>query len=328
MKKLIMLAILSLSLFAQENQLKNFSNQNKVNNKINEQTKLKNIAEIQHTDSHILTGIGIVAGLTDKGDSLKGKEILNHTLNKIGINEIDLSKIESKNMALVSVTIKINGNMIKGTNHNVYIASMLNAKDLTNGILLKTEFKDKEGTILATASGPIIINDKSKGTGYILNGATIHENQNSTNKNYNIILKKQDYSLADLISNKLTKNNIKNNIKSGNIIEIEVNEIALLSKIETLEIETTPKILINEQKKIIIASTNAEIGPLILSIEKSEENLFSNKTNEKIKIEIQKIKLNEFISNNSDKLSNQELIKIIKRADKIHKLYGELILEE
>ncbi|BDU62546.1 flagellar P-ring protein [Candidatus Borrelia fainii] len=331
MKLLIMLTILNLKIvlnsFAEENQpLKNFTNENSNINQISEQIKLKNIAEIKSTDSYTLTGIGIVAGLVDKGDSLKGKEILNKALNKIGINEIDLTNIGSKNIALVSTTVKINGNMIKGANHNVYIASMLDSKDLTNGILLRTELKDKEGKVVATASGPIITNEKSKGTGYILNGATIHENKNYTN--YNIILKKKDYVLADSISKKLTNKNIKNNIKSGNIIEIEINEIGLLGEIEEIEIKTMPKVLISEQNKIIIASTNAEIGPLIFSIEKNGENLFSNRSNEKIKIEIQKMKLNEFISENSNTLNNEELIKVIKAAKKINKLHGELILEE
>ncbi|AHH09152.1 Flagellar P-ring protein flgI [Borrelia parkeri SLO] len=331
MKLLIMLAILNLKIvlssFAQENQpLKNFANENSTINQISEQIKLKNIAEIKSTGSYTLTGIGIVAGLSDKGDSLQRKEILNKALNKIGINEIDLTNIGSKNIALVSTTVKINGNMIKGTNHNVYIASMLDSKDLTNGILLRTELKDKEGKVLATASGPIIINEKSKGTGYILKGATIHENKNYTN--YNIILKKEDYVLADSISKKLTSKNIKNNIKSGNIIEIEINEIGLLGEIEKIEVKTMPKVLINEQNKIIIASTNAEIGPLIFLIERNGENLFSNRSNEKIKIEIQKMKLNEFISKNSNTLSNEELIKVIKAAKKINKLHGELILEE
>ncbi|UPA18225.1 flagellar basal body P-ring protein FlgI [Borrelia sp. MN22-0132] len=331
MKLLTMLTILNLKIvlssFAQENQpLKNLVNENNNINQISEQTKLKNIAEMKSTGSYTLTGIGIVAGLADKGDSLKGKEILNKALNKIGINEIDLTNIGSKNIALVSTTVKINGNMVKGTNHNVYIASMLDSKDLTNGILLRTELKDKEGKVLATASGPIITNAKSKGTGYILNGATIHEDKNYTN--YNIILKKEDYVLADSISKKLTSKNIKNNIKSGNIIEIEINEIGLLGEIEEIEIKTMPKVLISEQNKIIIASTNAEIGPLIFSIERNGENLFSNRSNEKIKIEIQKMKLNEFISKNSNTLSNEELIKVIKAAKKINKLHGELILGE
>ncbi|WP_330730144.1 flagellar basal body P-ring protein FlgI [Borrelia turicatae] len=331
MKLLIMLTILNLKIvlssFAQENQpLKNFANENSTINQISEQIKLKNIAEIKSTGSYTLTGIGIVAGLADKGDSLKRKDILNKALNKIGINEIDLTNIGSKNIALVSTTVKINGNIIKGVNHNVYIASMLDSKDLTNGILLRTELKDKEGKVLATASGPIITNEKSKGTGYILNGATIHENKNYTN--YNIILKKEDYILADSISKKLTSKNIKNNIKSGNIIEIEINEIGLLGEIEEIEIKTMPKVLISEQNKIIIASTNAEIGPLIFLIERNGENLFSNRSNEKIKIEIQKMKVNEFISKHSNMLSNEELIKVIKAAKKINKLHGELILEE
>ncbi|QFP41608.1 flagellar biosynthesis protein FlgA [Borrelia miyamotoi] len=331
MKTLIIIAILSLktviSSFTQENQPpKNFIKDNNIINRISEQMKIKDLAEIQSNDSHMLTGIGIVAGLTDKGDSSKGKEILNQALKEIGINEIDLTKIESKNIALVSATMKINGNMIKGTNHNVYIASMLDSKDLTNGILLRTELKNKEGKVIATASGPISTNSKSKGTGYILNGATIHENKDYTN--YNIILKKEDHTLADSISKKLTSKKIKNSIKSGKIIEIEIQETELLSEIEKIEIETMPKVLISEKNKLIIASKNAEIGPLILAIERYEKNSFSNKKNEKVKIEIQKMKISEFILKNSDSLNNEEIIKIIKASKKINKLNGELILEE
>ncbi|ASQ29500.1 flagellar biosynthesis protein FlgA [Borrelia miyamotoi] len=331
MKTLIIIAILSLktviSSFTQEHQPpKNFIKDNNIINQISEQIKIKDLAEIQSNDSHTLTGIGIVAGLTDKGDSSKGKEILNQALKEIGINEIDLTKIESKNIALVSATIKINGNMIKGTNQNVYIASMLDSKDLTNGILLRTELRNKEGKVIATASGPISTNSKSKGTGYILNGATIHENKDYIN--YNIILKKEDHTLADSISKKLTSKKIKNSIKSGKIIEIEIKKNELLSEIEKIEIETMPKVLISEKNKLIIASKNAEIGPLILSFERYEKNSFSNKKNEKVKIEIQKMKISEFILKNSDSLSNEELIKIIKASKKINKLNGELILEE
>ncbi|AHH04626.1 Flagellar P-ring protein flgI [Borrelia miyamotoi FR64b] len=40
------------------------------------------------------------------------------------------------------------------------------------------------------------------------------------------------------------------------------------------------------------------------------------------------MKISEFILKNSDSLSNEELIKIIKASKKINKLNGELILEE
>ena len=52
--------------------------------------------------------------------------------------------------------------MIKETNRNVHVASILDSKDLTNGILLSTELKDKEGKIIATASGPITTHEKIK----------------------------------------------------------------------------------------------------------------------------------------------------------------------
>ena len=332
MKILMIIATLSLntiaSSFAQENQNppSNLANTNDISNLIIEEIKLKDISKIRPNDSNILTGIGIVAELIDKGDSSKEKEILNQALNTIDINNIDLTKIESKNIVLVSVTTKTNGNIIKGTNQNICIASILDSKDLTNGILLQTELRNKEGKILATESGPISTNSKSKGTGYILNGTTIYDNQEY--KNYNIILEKEDYTLINSISKKLTSKKIENNIKSGKIIEIEIQKIKLLSEIEEMAIENIPKVSINEQNKLIIASKNVEIGPLIFSIERDKENLFSNKKNEQIKIDIQKMTISGFILKNSDTLNNEELIKIIKVAKKINKLNGELILEE
>ncbi|AYE36619.1 flagellar biosynthesis protein FlgA [Borrelia turcica IST7] len=332
MVKLIVFIILSLSTvfssFSQENQpVKDLPNVNNILKQPSETIKLKELAEIQPTNSSVLTGIGIVAGLTGKGDSLKkGKEILSKLFTQTGTNEIeiDVANIESKNIALVSVALKINGNMIKGTNLNVHVASILDSKDLTNGILLSTELKDNAGKVIATAAGPITTHEKSKGSGYILKGATVHENKDYSQ--YNIILKKTDYTIADAISKKLRQKNIKNNIKSGDIIEIEIEEIGLLSEIEQIEIETTPKILINETNKIILASKDAEIGPLVLLIERNDN--LDNKNSHKVKVEIQKMNLNEFISKNSETLTSEELITIIKKSKKINKLNGELILEE
>ncbi|UER67915.1 flagellar basal body P-ring protein FlgI [Borrelia sp. BU AG58] len=291
--------------------------------------RLKEIAKIQPAHSSVLTGVGIVAGLTGKGDTLKrGKEGLVKILAQIGIKEeeIDLDDIRSRNIALVNVTLRISGNMAQGTNQSVYVASVLDSKDLTDGILLRTELKDKEGRVIAIAAGPITTHEKSRGAGFVAKGATVYESRNYSQ--YNIILKKESYTLVNEISEKLKQKDIKNNIRSGDIIEIETEEVRLLSEIEQIEIENSPVVLINETNKVIMAGENAKIGPLMFLVERSNDNSFNSKNNEKLKIEIQKMNLNEFISKNSDSLTIEELITIIKKSKKINKLHGELILEE
>ncbi|UGQ17547.1 flagellar basal body P-ring protein FlgI [Borrelia sp. RT1S] len=333
MMKLVVFVILSLRTilisFSQEDQPLQGVSRDSVSGQSGEKIRLKELAKIQPTNSSVLSGIGIVAGLTGKGDTLKkDKEALSKMLTQIGMkgDEIDVNNMGSKNIALVHVTFRLNGNMIKGSNQDVYVASVLDSKDLTNGILLRTELKDKDGKLIAIASGPITTNEKSRGTGHVVKGATIHESRDYSR--YNIMLNKEDYTLADEISKKLNQKGVKNNIKSGVIIEIETEKVGLLSEIEQIEIETSPIVLINETDKIIMASKNAEIGPLVLLIERNENSSFGNKSNEKVKVEIQKMSLSEFISKNADELTNDELITIIKKSKKINKLNGELILEE
>ncbi|QFI14861.1 flagellar basal body P-ring protein FlgI [Borrelia sp. CA_690] len=293
---------------------------------LSESVKLKEIANIYSTNTTFLTGIGIVAGLAGKGDSPKQKNLLSKILEENNaINEINSNNIESKNIALVNVSLQVTGNTIKGSKHKAYLASILDAKDLTNGILLKTNLKNKEGKIIAIASGIIQTNNKLKGYEYTLDGIIINDNQN-INYSYNIILKKGNYTLVNKIHKILTSKKINNKIKSDNTIEIEVKKLSLLEEIENIKIETNPKILIDKKNGIILASENAEIGTFTFSIEKDDQNILSN--NNKKTIQVNSMKLNEFILKNSNNLSNKELIQIIQAAQKINKLNGELILEE
>nr|WP_267508250.1 flagellar basal body P-ring protein FlgI [Borreliella bavariensis] len=295
------------------------------NYKLSESVKLKEIANICPTNTNFLTGIGIVVGLSGKGDSLKQKDLINKILKENNtIDEISPNSIESKNIALVSVSLQVKGNAIKGSKHKACIASILDSKDLTNGILLKTNLKNKEGEIIAIASGIIKTNGKLKGSEYTLDSIIINENQNAS-YSYNIILEKGNYTLINRIHKILTSKKINNKIKSDSIIEIEAKNMSLLEEIENIKIETNPKVLIDKKNGIILASENAKIGTFTFSIEKDDQTILSSKT--KTTIQVNSMKLNEFILKNSNNLSNKELIQIIQAAKKINKLDGELILE-
>ncbi|WP_301409832.1 flagellar basal body P-ring protein FlgI [Borreliella tanukii] len=327
-KLMLMLIAFATSLLAQTNKASTgpISKQS-FNNNLSESVKLKEIANICPTSTNFLTGTGIVVGLAGKGDSPKQKDLINKILEKNNtiIDEISPNNIESKNIALVNVSLQINGNIIKGSKHKAYIASILDSKDLTNGILLKTNLKNKEGEIIAIASGIIKTNNKLKESEYTLDSVIINENQN-INYSYNIILKKGNYTLINKIHKILTSKKINNKIKSDSTIEIEAKNMGLLEEIENIQIETNPKILIDKKNGIILASENATIGTFTFSIEKDNQNILNS--NNKTTIQVSSMKLNEFILKNSNNLSNKELIQIIQAAQKINKLNGELILEE
>lgn len=324
---LMLIAFATTNLFAQANKASTEPKaEQSLNDRLSESVKLKEIANICPTSTNFLTGIGIVVGLAGKGDSLKQKDLINKILEENNtISEISPNSIESKNIALVSVSLQVKGNTIKGSKHKACIASILDSKDLTNGILLKTNLKNKEGEIIAIASGIIKTNGKLKGSEYTLDIIIINENQNAS-YSYNIILEKGNYTLINRIHKILTSKKINNKIKSDSIIEIEVKNMSLLEEIENIKIETNPKVLIDKKNGIILASENAKIGTFTFSIEKDDQTILSSKN--KTTIQVNSMKLNEFILKNSNNLSNKELIQIIQAAKKINKLDGELILEE
>lgn len=324
---LMLIAFATTNLFAQANKASTEPKaEQSLDDKLSESVKLKEIANICPTSTNFLTGIGIVVGLAGKGDSLKQKDLINKILKENNtIGEISPNSIESKNIALVSVSLQVKGNTIKGSKHKACIASILDSKDLTNGILLKTNLKNKEGEIIAIASGIIKTNGKLKGSEYTLDIIIINENQNAS-YSYNIILEKGNYTLINRIHKILTSKKINNKIKSDSIIEIEAKNMRLLEEIENIKIETNPKVLIDKKNGIILASENAKIGTFTFSIEKDDQTILSSKN--KTTIQVNSMKLNEFILKNSNNLSNKELIQIIQAAKKINKLDGELILEE
>lgn len=324
---LMLIAFTTTNLLAQTNKVStDLKAEQSFNDKLSESVKLKEIANICPANTNFLTGIGIVVGLAGKGDSLKQKDLISKILKENNtIDEISPNSIESKNIALVSVSLQVKGNAIKGSKHKACIASILDSKDLTNGILLKTNLKNKEGEIIAIASGIIKTNGKLKRSEYTLDSIIINENQNAS-YSYNIILEKGNYTLINRIHKILTYKKINNKIKSDSIIEIEAKNMSLLEEIENIKIETNPKVLIDKKNGIILASENAKIGTFTFSIEKDDQTILSSKT--KTTIQVNSMKLKEFILKNSNNLSNKELIQIIQAAKKINKLDGELILEE
>ncbi|SCW26425.1 flagellar P-ring protein precursor FlgI [Borreliella japonica] len=326
-KLMLMLIAFATSLLAQTNKASTeLKVEQSFNDNLSESVKLKDISNISPTNTNFLTGIGIVVGLAGKGDSLKQKDLISKIIEENNtIDEISSNSIESKNIALVNVILQVKGNPIKGSKHKAFIAPILDSKDLTNGILLKTDIKNKEGEIIAIASGIIQTNNKLKGSEYTLDSVIINENQN-INYSYNVILKKGDYTLINRIHKILASKKINNEIKSDSTIEIEAKNMSLLEEIENIKIETNPKILIDKKNGIILASENATIGTFTFSIEKDNQNILND--NNKTTIQINSMKLNEFLLKNSDNLSNKELIQIIQAAQKINKLNGELILEE
>ncbi|NPA03479.1 MAG: flagellar basal body P-ring protein FlgI, partial [Epsilonproteobacteria bacterium] len=137
MKKILLL-LLSLSLFG-------------VEVRIGDEVNVLGVRE------NYLTGYGIVVGLQGTGDGTTTKFTLlsiANMLKKMGIN-IDPQSVKTKNAAAVIVTAKLPPFAKSGMVVDVTVSSMGDAKDIGNGVLIRTPLFGADKKIYAFAQGPV-----------------------------------------------------------------------------------------------------------------------------------------------------------------------------
>ncbi|MBB6042752.1 flagellar basal body P-ring protein FlgI [Borrelia yangtzensis] len=157
------------------------------------------------------------------------------------------------------------------------------------------------------------VESKQSFSNHLPESVKLKEIANICSTNTNFLTGIGNYTLINRIHKILSHKKINNKIKSDNTIEIEAKNMGLLEEIENIQIETNPKILIDKKNGIILASENASIGTFTFFIEKDDKSILNNK---KTTIQINAMKLNEFVLTNSNNFSHKELIQIIQAAKK------------
>lgn len=139
--------------------------------------RVKDIANVQGARPNQISGVGLVVGLPGTGDSQQmaiTNTVLENVIqraNNFPPSEL-LNQIQSRNVALVMVTAQLPPFMKPGQGVDVTVASLGDAKSITNGVLLQTPMKGADGKTYVVAQGPI-------STG----GFTASANGSSTTKN-------------------------------------------------------------------------------------------------------------------------------------------------
>jgi flagellar P-ring protein precursor FlgI len=124
--------------------------------------RIKDIVDIQGIRGNPLTGIGLVTGLMDSGDSsLPSQLMLANILKDAGL-VLSATDFSGGNVALVMVTAELGPFKRVGSSINVIVSSIGDAESLQGGILLPTPLrgldgKGLDGQVYAVASGPISI---------------------------------------------------------------------------------------------------------------------------------------------------------------------------
>lgn len=259
-----------------------------------EKVRIKDLCEFQNKEEVDLIGYGLVVGLDGSGDG-NGTQFttqsLTNMMERMGLT-VDPQKVKVKNVAAVLVTSKLTSFQREGTNVDVTVSSIGDAKSLQGGTLLLTPLSDGNGIVRATAQGPVsiggfnvqvddgnkIVNNYTL-VGRVPNGAKVTnpvvvDDQNG--KEFYLSLRDPDFTTAHRISERI---NIKYGLTSlaldaGTIKVVTpdslmypsiksnfISDIGLLSVVP----DNSAKVVINEKTGTIVAGEHVTIEPVAIA---------------------------------------------------------------
>ncbi len=249
------------------------------------EAKIGTEVNVMGVRTNYLTGYGIVVGLNGTGDGTTSRFTLlsiANMLRKMGIF-IDPNQVRTKNAAAVIVTANMPPFAKSGMRFDVTVASIGDAKDIGNGVLIRTPLFGPDGKVYAFAQGSVSTGGgftvSNKGgkvqknfstTGVIIDGGIIERNLPFKLENSHVVkltLKHPDFSKAfaiekainDTFGEKLAK------ALDTSTVELKIPEneepVAFLSKVMNIKIKTDsePVVVIYERTGTVIMSGDIKI---------------------------------------------------------------------
>lgn len=121
--------------------------------------RIKDLVEFDGVRSNDLVGYGLVVGLNGTGDGIRNspftEEIMSNILERLGVN-VTGEQFRPKNVAAVLVTATLPPFARAGSQINVTVSAIGDAKSLLGGTLIMTPLNAADGEIYAVAQGTII----------------------------------------------------------------------------------------------------------------------------------------------------------------------------
>src|SRR4051812_31932005 len=127
-------------------------------------SRIKDVAKLDGLAETQLIGYGLVVGLKSTGDGPRTQFTTQSVVNMLrntGI-EVPRERIQVRNVAAVMVTSKLSPFMKRGSNIDVTVSSIGDAKSLEGGTLLMSPLQATDGEIYALAQGALSIGGLNK----------------------------------------------------------------------------------------------------------------------------------------------------------------------
>ncbi len=277
--------------------------------------RIKDIVAFEGVRDNILVGYGLVVGLNGTGDRLQNNAFTEQSLigflERQGVNTRGVT-LGSKNVAAVTLTAKLPPFARAGSNIDVSVSALGDAKSLLGGTLLATSLSGPDGNVYGVAQGPVTVGGFTAGgnsgsnitkgvptSGFIPNGAIVEREIDfrlNDLQRVRLSLRNPDVTTA---SNLMRAINQQLGAGTSNVddpgtvtVNVPVNYkgdvVGMLADIETLPVATDQpaRIVVDEATGTIVMGENVRIstvavaqGNLIVKVEEtpqvSQPNPFS-----------------------------------------------------
>ncbi len=349
--------------------------------------RIKDIASIYGPNELKVTGIGLVVGLNGSGDTKNFKitQKLIYDLSKPYIEEkgssnqanidfdllgetdlmnpqapamareatsdtrplVTIDNLKPKNVAAVVVTATISPFSRKGETIDLMVSSIGDAKNITSGLLLRTELKDDLGNIYAVGSGRVLVGNKANGgelTGSIPQGASLQRDllfqDIQASDKISISLKSPDFTTAvnvrDMVkslNSELTVVAVDSGLVEVTLTETEAaDKIGFISKLENLIVvpDGVALVVIDKKSGIIVAGSDVIIQECLVSVPNVQVKVRSKSSDapaRKTNFEFKNQNIGELVQMlNELGLTPAEIISIIESAHRAGGLNAKLII--
>lgn len=249
--------------------------------------RIRDVAQIQGVRGNALVGYGLVVGLDGTGDQTTQTpftvQSISNMLSKLGISVPTGNHMQLKNVAAVMVTAKLPPFPRVGTEVDVVVSSLGNAKSLRGGTLIMTPLKGADNQVYAIAQGNLLVGGigaSSRGNqvsinqmagGRIPNGATIERELPTLFDKQSVLhlhLNQNDFTRALMISDAI------NHVKKGTAMAVDGSTVALnmptdsgervrfLSAIQNINVGESPvdaKVIINSRTGTVVMNRSVTL---------------------------------------------------------------------
>ena len=256
--------------------------------------RLKDLVTLQGATPMQITGYGIVVGLDRTGDRARGRRSAPYTVQSVanmlrnfGI-AVDPTLLNTRNAAAVMVTTTIDPFSGPGSQLDVTVSALGDARSLSGGVLLQTPLLNpatqevyamaqgplSTGAVLASSAGSSVkINNTN--TGRIPNGAIVQAPPplNLGDGQVSLVLRRPDFTNAESIAAAIEElyPDIAT-VQHAGLIELDVpadveNPAALMAALEGLDIDVDvpARVVINERTGTIVAGGNIRINEVMVT---------------------------------------------------------------